>query len=215
MANVTLNVPAGKPYGLYFYGHTGTNTVSLPTLDASLSAAYTTAAYGIAGYIPGDEFPQFTSISSLSGYILRVKGSTTITSTGDAVFPATVTCRPGLNFVVIDTNAVDFAISSVCNTTNTRVVYGTYDGSDQVGGGTPSNYFFSYGLNIPGDAFAQSITTFRAGSAYIIDVKPGQTVNINYVRKSQYIITDSGTPSYPGFIICCENGDRLTTGAQG
>lgn len=223
MPIITFTPAPGKDFGLYFYGHRGTNNIDFCTqpsgvctqtaVGLDLSAAYAIFGGGLIDFKPDVDFPFFRSMVPLSSYVLRVRDVTPLNVVGDSVAPTLYNIVPGLNTVYIDTNAIDFNINNFCNNNNTRVVYGTYDGSDVPNSGTP---YFDYGFRLYTPALptgAGNITTFRAGSAYIIDASASFT--ITYQRRSQYIITDSGTPNYPGYIITTNSGDRLTTGQVG
>ena len=230
MATISFKPYGSRDTGTFFYGHAGSTNVDLTTLNSGLCGVFTAFAYGVAQYVPLDEFPLFTNMTPNSAYLLFVKGTTTFSSNESNVFPTTYTIKPGVNFIAIDRNAIALPMSATpMSTTNTDVVYGTFDATDFRNLASEPGYealkFLNVGVftpdivpNAPMGNFANSISLFRPGSAYLIAVKQGATpFNITYQRKAQYIITDTGNtaPTGPGFIITCENGDRLTTGVSG
>ena len=217
MARKVLTVPSvggnPLPYGTYFYGHDDTSAFLLNTYNASLCSVTTSNFGAPVTYRPDSGVFPFIDFKPLSGYLVRIKDTMTVTTNSQVVFPTQYVLRPGLNFFTIDQNALDQDISSFCNSTNTRIVYGTYDGTDNNDPNGTGRYF-AFGTYLP-TSTQNNITKFRAGSAYCVDVKAGFTITFTYPRRSQYIITDASTPSYPSYILTCENGDRLTTGVSG
>lgn len=230
MATISFKPYGARNTGTFFYGHAGSTNINLTTLNSGLCGVFTAFAFGVAQYTPFDQFPLFTNMTPNSAYLLFVKGTTTFSSDESNVFPTTYTVKPGVNFIAIDKNAIALPMSATPMTTsNTDVVYGTFDATDFRNLASEPSYealkFLNVGIftpdivpNTPMGNFSNTITLFRPGSAYLIAVKAGAApFNITYLRKSQYIITNAGNtaPTGPGFIITCENGDRLTTGVVG
>jgi hypothetical protein len=225
MATVSFKPYKSNTTGVFFYGHAGSANVNLLTYGSKLSSVTTVVSYGQAQYIPGDEFPAFTNMVPNSAYsIFQGEGVVDITTDYSNVFPTTWRVKPGFNMITIDRNAVNLAISATPITyLNTIVVLGTVDGTDPTDIAVADGLKFLnagfYSPPLPGDSISPNqITVFRPGSSYLISVKSGATpFDITYQRRSQYIITNANNtaPTGPGFIITCENGDRLTTGVVG
>lgn len=232
MPAVNLSLPANNPsanFGSYFYSHNNASSTPLniggnaqnPTYGATLTA-FAIVNYSIAPYVPYNNFNLFDNLSPLSGYLIQTSGSISINNDNTQVFPATYVLRPGLNWVTVDRNALSTTFSDIFGATNLskiRAIYGGYDGSDDGAIKSPVlyNQFPQTYLPDAGPLAPQFITSFKPGSSYLVAMKEGQTITFQYARKNQYIITDSGNtaPTGPGYIICCENGDRLTTGVEG
>ena len=222
MPAVNFSLPTNNPNakaGRYYYTHNNATSLSLLTFGDALTA-FTTLNNTIISYLPGNPLQLFTTFEPGSAYIINNSALITIQNDNSLVFPATYTLTPGLNFVTVDQNALSAAFTDIFGVENLnkiRVIYGTYDGTDDGAVKNPSLYFNQNGVFNPVNQLGNLITSFKPGSSYLVVMKAGQTITFQYARKNQYIITDSGNthPTGPGYIICCENGDRLTTGTEG
>jgi len=217
------SAPGGVTQASYFYGHLGDNNVDLTTLNSTLCGVYTALAYGIASYIPFDNFPLFTTAKPLSSYFFQVGGTTNVpinkpTNVNPVVMPSSYTLKAGFNFICLDPNSLSAKFVDLgLTTTNIDIIYTTADGNRPAG----DEDFTAAALRYVGLASWQpgiignTITSFQPGSAYLIVAK--QQTTLNFQRRLQYIITDSGNtaPTGPNYILTCENGDRLTTGVSG
>jgi len=223
----SFSVPAGQTSGKYLYAHNNSTPLSLGTFGAGLSA-FTALNNLPATYFPPPAFSIFDTFQPLSAYIIINSQTINIVNNDTGVFPATYVLRPGLNMVTVDRNALStyitdaFIINGVDQKNKIRSIYGTYDGTDDNANKAPAQAglrFAVYGTFLPDLPFGvqNSITTFKPGSSYLVSMKDGETITFQYARRNQYIITDAGNtpPTGPNNIICCENGDRLTTGVEG